>query len=88
VTSNNRSDRYEWQDRRGGSRLKEAAGALTGNDRLARRQTDQAVGKVKKVAEKAVDKVKQAREAYESEVVTARERAQVCLGRRRPGLAT
>lgn len=42
-------------------RIKEAAGVLTGNDRLrAEGQTDQAVGKVKQVAEKAVDTVKQA----------------------------
>ena len=39
-------------------RLKEAAGALTGNDNLrAEGKTDQAVGRVKQVAEKAVDKV-------------------------------
>ena len=42
-------------------RLKEAAGALTGNDNLrAQGKTDQAVGKVKQVAEKAVDKVAKA----------------------------
>ncbi|MHB0956854.1 MAG: CsbD family protein [Pirellulaceae bacterium] len=42
-------------------RIKEAAGALTGNDELrAEGKTDQAVGKVEQVAEKAVDKVKQA----------------------------
>jgi uncharacterized protein YjbJ (UPF0337 family) len=42
-------------------RLKEAAGALTGNDELrAEGKTDQAVGKVKQVAAKAVDKVEQA----------------------------
>jgi uncharacterized protein YjbJ (UPF0337 family) len=42
-------------------RIKEAAGALTGNDKLrADGQADQAVGKVKQVAERAVDKVKQA----------------------------
>jgi uncharacterized protein YjbJ (UPF0337 family) len=42
-------------------RLKEAAGALTGNDELrAEGKTDQAIGKVKQVAEKAVDKVEQA----------------------------
>ena len=42
-------------------RIKEAAGALTGNDELrAEGKTDQAIGKVKQVAEKAVDKVKQA----------------------------
>ena len=42
-------------------RLKETAGALTGNDKLrAEGKTDQAVGKVKQVAEKAVDKVEQA----------------------------
>ena len=42
-------------------RIKEAAGVLTGNDKLrAEGKADQAVGKVKQVAEKAVDKVKQA----------------------------
>ena len=42
-------------------RLEEAAGALTGNDKLrAEGKTDQAIGKVKQVAEKAVDKVEQA----------------------------
>jgi uncharacterized protein YjbJ (UPF0337 family) len=42
-------------------RFKEAAGALIGNDALRRAgKTDQAVGKVKQVAEKAVDKVEQA----------------------------
>ena len=42
-------------------RLKEAAGALTGNDKLrAEGKTDQAAGKVKQAAGKAIDKVKQA----------------------------
>ena len=42
-------------------RLKEAAGALTGNDKLrAEGKTDQMVGKVKQIAEKAVDSVDQA----------------------------
>ena len=42
-------------------RIKEAAGALIGNDKLRDDgKTDQAVGKVKKVAEKAVEKVKEA----------------------------
>jgi uncharacterized protein YjbJ (UPF0337 family) len=42
-------------------RLKEAASALTGNDRhRAEGKTDQAIGKVKPIAEKAVDKVEQA----------------------------
>jgi uncharacterized protein YjbJ (UPF0337 family) len=42
-------------------RIKEAAGVLTGNDKLrAEGKTDQAVGKVKQVAGNAVDKVKQA----------------------------
>ena len=42
-------------------RIKEAAGVLTGNDKLrAEGKTDQAVGEVNQVAEKAVDKVKQA----------------------------
>jgi uncharacterized protein YjbJ (UPF0337 family) len=42
-------------------RLKEAAGVLTGNDKLrAAGKTDQAVGKVEEIAEKAVAKVEQA----------------------------
>ena len=41
-------------------RIEEAAGVLTGNDKLrAEGKTDQAVGEVKQVAAKAVDKVKQ-----------------------------
>jgi len=41
-------------------RVKEAAGVLTGNDDLrAEGKTDQAIGKVKQVAEKAVEKVKE-----------------------------
>ena len=52
---------HEWQDRRVQGRIKEAAGALTGNDQLRREgKTDQAIGKVKQVAEKAVAKVEQA----------------------------
>jgi uncharacterized protein YjbJ (UPF0337 family) len=42
-------------------RIKEAAGALTDNDKLrAEGKSDQAIGKVKLIAAKAVDKVKQA----------------------------
>jgi uncharacterized protein YjbJ (UPF0337 family) len=42
-------------------RIKEAAGALTGNDELREEgKTDQAVGKVKQIAEQAVDAVDQA----------------------------
>jgi uncharacterized protein YjbJ (UPF0337 family) len=42
-------------------RIKEAAGALTGNDKLREEgKTDQAVGKVEQIAETAVDKVEQA----------------------------
>jgi uncharacterized protein YjbJ (UPF0337 family) len=42
-------------------RIKEAAGALTGNDKLrAEGKTDQAIGKVKQVAEKVGDEVEQA----------------------------
>ena len=42
-------------------RIKEAAGILTGNDKLrAEGKADQAIGKVKQVAGKAVDKVEQA----------------------------
>jgi uncharacterized protein YjbJ (UPF0337 family) len=40
-------------------RIKEAAGALTDNDRLRRRgKLDQVVGKVKEKTEEAVDKIK------------------------------
>jgi uncharacterized protein YjbJ (UPF0337 family) len=42
-------------------RIKEAAGALTGNDKLrAEGKTDQAVGKTKQVVRKAVGKVEKA----------------------------
>ena len=42
-------------------RIKEAAGALTDDDRLKREgKLDQVVGKVKETAEKAVDKMKDA----------------------------
>jgi len=40
-------------------RLKEAAGALTDNDKLRQEgKTDQAVGKVKETANKIIDKAK------------------------------
>lgn len=40
-------------------RLKEAAGALTGDKKLKRDgQVDQAAGKIKQTVEKAIDKVK------------------------------
>ena len=42
-------------------RIKEAAGALTGNDKLRQEgKTDQAVGKVKQAVQKAADTVKKA----------------------------
>ena len=42
-------------------RIKEAAGALTGNDRLrAEGKTDQAVGKVEQAVQKTADTVKKA----------------------------
>jgi uncharacterized protein YjbJ (UPF0337 family) len=42
-------------------RIKEAAGALTGNDKLREEgRTDQAVGRTKQAAQKVVDKVKKA----------------------------
>ena len=42
-------------------RVKEAAGALTGDEELKQEgKTDQAVGKVKQVVEKVIDKVKDA----------------------------
>ena len=42
-------------------RIKEAAGALTGNDRLrAEGKTDQVVGKAKQVVQNAADTVKKA----------------------------
>jgi uncharacterized protein YjbJ (UPF0337 family) len=42
-------------------RIKEAAGALTGNDKLREEgQADQAVGKTKQAVQKAADTVKKA----------------------------
>jgi uncharacterized protein YjbJ (UPF0337 family) len=42
-------------------RVKEAAGALTGDEKLKREgKTDQVVGKIKQKVEKVVDKVKDA----------------------------
>lgn len=42
-------------------RIKEAAGVLTGNDKLRTEgKIDQASGKIKQIAEKAVDEVEQA----------------------------
>jgi uncharacterized protein YjbJ (UPF0337 family) len=42
-------------------RVKEAAGALTGDAKLKREgKTDQAVGKIKQTVEKVVDKIKDA----------------------------
>ena len=42
-------------------RIKEAAGALTGNDKLREEgKTDQAVGKAKQAVQKAADAVKKA----------------------------
>ncbi|MBC7966260.1 MAG: CsbD family protein [Fuerstia sp.] len=42
-------------------RIKEAAGALTGNDKLREEgKTDQAVGEAKEVVQKVADKVKNA----------------------------
>ena len=42
-------------------RIKEAAGALTGNDELrAEGKTDQAIGKTKQAVQKAADTVKDA----------------------------
>ncbi|HLA83286.1 MAG TPA: CsbD family protein [Thermoguttaceae bacterium] len=42
-------------------RIKEAAGALTGNDKLrAEGKADQAVGRAKQAAQKVADKVKKA----------------------------
>jgi uncharacterized protein YjbJ (UPF0337 family) len=39
-------------------RIKEAAGALTDNDKLRNKgKTDQAVGKVKRVVKKGIDKI-------------------------------
>lgn len=42
-------------------RVKEAAGALTGDAKLKRQgKTDQAIGKIKQEVEKVIDKVKDA----------------------------
>jgi uncharacterized protein YjbJ (UPF0337 family) len=46
-------------------RVKEAAGAITDNDKLRREgKIDQAAGKVKQAAEKAVDKTKEALQGH------------------------
>jgi uncharacterized protein YjbJ (UPF0337 family) len=46
-------------------RVKEAAGAITDNDKLRREgKMDQAAGKVKQAAEKAVDKTKEALQGH------------------------
>ena len=46
-------------------RIEEAAGALTGNDKLrAKGQKDQALGHVKQAAEKGVDKAKASARAF------------------------
>jgi uncharacterized protein YjbJ (UPF0337 family) len=48
-------------------RVKEAAGALTDDDKLRREgQIDQASGKVKKAVEKVVDKTREAAEKLNS----------------------
>jgi uncharacterized protein YjbJ (UPF0337 family) len=42
-------------------RVKEAAGALTGDEKLKRKgRVEQAVGKIKQKAEKVIDKIKDA----------------------------
>ena len=42
-------------------RVKEAAGVLTGDEKLKREgKADQAVGKIKQVVEKVIDKIKHA----------------------------
>jgi uncharacterized protein YjbJ (UPF0337 family) len=61
-------------------RIEEAAGTLIGSDKLrSEGKTDQAIGKVKQIAEKAVDKVEQAVRKHASEVVAASERERVCF---------
>ena len=46
-------------------RVKEAAGALTGDEKLKREgKVDQAAGKTKQVVEKVIDKAKQAVEGH------------------------
>jgi uncharacterized protein YjbJ (UPF0337 family) len=48
-------------------RVKEAAGAMTANEKLRREgKIDQAAGKVKQAAEKVVDKSKEALEGHRS----------------------
>lgn len=53
-------------------RVKEAAGAITGNEELrAEGRADQAVGKVKEVAADAIDSVKDAAESVKKAVKKA-----------------
>ncbi len=57
-------------------RIKEAAGALTGNERLREEgKSDQAIGKVKQAAQKAVDEVKDAARKTVGKAKEAAERA-------------
>jgi uncharacterized protein YjbJ (UPF0337 family) len=62
-------------------RIEEAAGALTGNDKLrARGQTDQAMGHVKQASEKVV---RQARESARKMVADAQGVAQKAVDKAR-----
>ena len=55
-------------------------GTLLDHDKLrSEGKTDQAIGKVKQIAEKDVDKVEQAVRKHASEVVAASERERVCF---------
>jgi uncharacterized protein YjbJ (UPF0337 family) len=57
-------------------RIKEAAGALTGDDTLREEgKTDQAVGNAKQIVQKAVDEVKDAAKKTVGRVKKAAERA-------------
>ena len=72
VSVNERSTAMSGKTDQIKGRIKEAAGALTDNDRLKREgKLDQAVGKVKDVAEKVVDKVKKTAEKAVDKVKNA-----------------
>ena len=65
-------------------KIKEAAGVLTGNDRLrAEGQADQAGGKVKQAATKVVNKVKKATEIGARVKLSQRRNRRPSLNRRR-----
>lgn len=69
-------------------RVKEAAGALTGNKKLKREgKADQAVGKIKQNVEKVIDKVKEECQTEERTPASAEDNVERGTGHARRGSA-